>query len=477
MLCVISVAWAARKPDIDEREHELSRLRSQLAIVRDSLQREIARRWNTRQRAVEQREIDKEEITRLNDEQEKAFNAVITAKEEGYSLEQRLETARKAVEEKQQEWRYTGTVLSDIFDKEARNNAGLFPLDSDTARLALKAIRSDFSRRNSCESAVRSLSTYFLMTLKRGMVLTTEKATVLPDGEDACRMTVARFGTVFGYGMCEDGRLYSIGQSGREGRDRYRITRIENPLLHQKIAERFGPWVAKKRPHGTVTVDIMQNNLSGMLLSGRKESVLEKMIRFVKAGGPVMFVLGVLPLWAIILIIIKILQFFGKKSSARKLFARLESYVEKNDLGGARQFLAKRQSEWTRAAAACFDTAGSTREGVENIAKESLSAVSSRLNSHLNTLAVIAGVAPLLGLLGTVTGMIRLFEVITHYGTGDPKLLAGGISEALVTTEVGLIIAVPVLLVHNFLRNYKRAILSEIQVGTLRIINRRYPET
>jgi biopolymer transport protein ExbB len=220
----------------------------------------------------------------------------------------------------------------------------------------------------------------------------------------------------------------------------------------------------------------MQNNLSGILLSGRKEGMLEKGTRFVKAGGPVMFVLGVLPLWAIILIFIKLLQFFGKRTFARKLFSRLESYSEKNDLGGARQYLMKHQKEWTRAASACFDNTVTARQGVENIAKESISAVSARLNSHLNTLAVIAGVAPLLGLLGTVTGMIRLFEVITHYGTGDPKLLAGGISEALVTTEVGLIIAVPVLLIHNFLRNYKRAIISEIQVGTLRIINRRYPE-
>jgi len=89
------------------------------------------------------------------------------------------------------------------------------------------------------------------------------------------------------------------------------------------------------------------------------------------------------------------------------------------------------------------------------------------LASHLNTLAVIAAVAPLLGLLGTVTGMISLFEVITRFGTGDPKLLAGGISEALITTEVGLIVAIPILLIHNYLRNRKNRIGSDLQLHAM----------
>ncbi|MDO5575500.1 MAG: MotA/TolQ/ExbB proton channel family protein, partial [Fibrobacter sp.] len=81
------------------------------------------------------------------------------------------------------------------------------------------------------------------------------------------------------------------------------------------------------------------------------------------------------------------------------------------------------------------------------------------------------------GLLGTVTGMINLFEVITKFGTGDPKILAGGISEALITTEAGLIIAVPVLLFHNYLRNRKKKIVVELQLHALRLLNRIYCET
>jgi biopolymer transport protein ExbB len=73
-----------------------------------------------------------------------------------------------------------------------------------------------------------------------------------------------------------------------------------------------------------------------------------------------------------------------------------------------------------------------------------------RLESGLNLIKVLAATAPLLGLLGTVIGMINTFQAITLFGTGDPQIMAGGISEALVTTVLGLIAAIPLLLLHAF---------------------------
>lgn len=70
------------------------------------------------------------------------------------------------------------------------------------------------------------------------------------------------------------------------------------------------------------------------------------------------------------------------------------------------------------------------------------------LEKYLAMLRLLSGVAPLMGLLGTVTGMILTFQAITLFGTGDPKLMAGGISQALVTTVLGLVVAIPILLLH-----------------------------
>ncbi len=74
-----------------------------------------------------------------------------------------------------------------------------------------------------------------------------------------------------------------------------------------------------------------------------------------------------------------------------------------------------------------------------------------KLERGLPTIKIMAAVAPLLGLLGTVTGMIKTFQAITLFGTGDPKLMAGGISEALVTTVMGLVTAIPLVLLHSIL--------------------------
>jgi len=73
------------------------------------------------------------------------------------------------------------------------------------------------------------------------------------------------------------------------------------------------------------------------------------------------------------------------------------------------------------------------------------------LRRGLKTVGIFAAVAPLLGLLGTVTGMIATFQSITLFGTGDPRLMSGGISQALVTTELGLVAAIPLVLLHSFL--------------------------
>ncbi len=86
------------------------------------------------------------------------------------------------------------------------------------------------------------------------------------------------------------------------------------------------------------------------------------------------------------------------------------------------------------------------------------------------TIRVLSVVAPLLGLLGTVTGMIGTFQSIVLYGTGDPKLMAGGISEALVTTMLGLIAAIPLTLLHSFVQDRSRAvtqILDEQSAGII----------
>ena len=97
---------------------------------------------------------------------------------------------------------------------------------------------------------------------------------------------------------------------------------------------------------------------------------------------------------------------------------------------------------------------------------------SARLDRLLWAIKVVSVVAPLMGLLGTVTGMIRTFQAITLFGTGDPKLMAGGISEALVTTMLGLIVAIPLVLMHSWLQSMSRSTKEVLQEESAGIIAR-----
>lgn len=92
------------------------------------------------------------------------------------------------------------------------------------------------------------------------------------------------------------------------------------------------------------------------------------------------------------------------------------------------------------------------------------------LESGLTAIKLISAVAPLLGLLGTVTGMIATFQAITLFGTGDPKLMANGISQALVTTVEGLIVAIPTLLLHSFVAGMSKRVIHILEEQSAGIV-------
>lgn len=96
-----------------------------------------------------------------------------------------------------------------------------------------------------------------------------------------------------------------------------------------------------------------------------------------------------------------------------------------------------------------------------------------RINKALPLLKIIAAVAPLMGLLGTVTGMIVTFQAITLFGAGDPRLMAGGISQALITTVLGLCVAIPMLLLHNLVQGRARHITEVLQQRSVALVAER----
>lgn len=102
-------------------------------------------------------------------------------------------------------------------------------------------------------------------------------------------------------------------------------------------------------------------------------------------------------------------------------------------------------------------------DSLELILDEKIQSITPTIVIRVKVIKLIATVAPLLGLLGTVIGMIETFQAITLFGTGDPKLMAGGISQALVTTMLGLIVAAPLLFMHSHAENYSNSIIAFLE--------------
>ena len=117
------------------------------------------------------------------------------------------------------------------------------------------------------------------------------------------------------------------------------------------------------------------------------------------------------------------------------------------------------------------ERAGVQRDTMESLVAERLVAEERRIDRFGAPILIIAAVAPLLGLLGTVTGMISTFDVITEFGTGNPKLLSGGISEALITTELGLVVAIPALMLGNLLSGWGGTLKSRLEERALHLMN------
>jgi len=181
-------------------------------------------------------------------------------------------------------------------------------------------------------------------------------------------------------------------------------------------------------------------------------------IERIQQGGLIGYIILALGAIGFIYAIIRIV---GLGLTSKKMNAQMQSSVANDDNPLGRVFMAAEQDKSTGT------------ENLELILDEAITREIPFLEKGLSMIKLLAAVAPLLGLLGTVTGMIATFQSISLFGTGDPKLMASGISQALVTTMLGLCVAIPLLFLHSLLVSRSRILVQVLDEQTAGLITKR----
>ncbi|MBI9089677.1 MAG: MotA/TolQ/ExbB proton channel family protein [Desulfobacterium sp.] len=199
-----------------------------------------------------------------------------------------------------------------------------------------------------------------------------------------------------------------------------------------------------------------------------KLSLLEQ----IPKGGVVVWPILAIALLALLIILERVVFLIRKRLDGTRFMKELKQLMVRQEWEGCdRLFAAHKTKPLARSLAAGMEFRTLKRADMENALQEAILREIPPLERFLSTLGMLAAIAPLMGLLGTVTGMINTFHVITFYGTSDPRMMSGGISEALVTTMLGLCVAIPIMLCHTLLSRQVETMIATMEEKAVALVN------
>jgi biopolymer transport protein ExbB len=314
-----------------------------------------------------------------------------------------------------------------------------------------KADASPAERAQQLETAFRES----LGLLRRYATVRTEQGSFFAEGGRKVDGSIVRLGQIAAFGVSDS----AAGALAPAGEDRLKLWPLGNsaevaralaagslpPSLNIFLYESLDKEVEK--PHEKTWEDIM------------------------KAGGPIGWVIVAVGVIALLMAMARTALLARAAANTESLVKEIAPLVQSKNIDAALARVRAAKTSAGRVLDATLRSLHKPREQLEDVVSEAVLREQPTLDRFGSAILIAAAVGPLLGLLGTVTGMIATFDVITEYGNANPKLLAGGISEALVTTEFGLVVAIPALLIGNLLSGWAQGIKDDIDTAALRVTN------
>lgn len=195
------------------------------------------------------------------------------------------------------------------------------------------------------------------------------------------------------------------------------------------------------------------------------------MLEIVIAGGWLMLPIILCSIAVVAISIERAWALHPPRVAPRNLLADVWGWIKNNQLDGNKLRELKQSSELGKILAAGLSNSRNGRDIMKDSIQDAASQVIHDMEKYLSAMGTIAGIAPLLGLLGTVVGMIEVFTAIMLQGTGDSGILAGGISKALITTAAGLTVAIPAMIMHRFFLRRVDSLVVVMEQDAIKLVD------
>ncbi len=359
---------------------------------------------------------------------------------------ERLEESLSALERELDSAEQSDDILVDVLARMESTLEGA----GETFEVKEKATR---------EKKVEQLGAAFKMageTLKRLNQVRVEQGAYFSETGTKVEGQLLHIGRIASYGLVE-GAMGPLAPAGQ--------TKLK--LWPSKDGANIAAQLAAKQNPSLLPIFLYESLDKGV--EKRKESSI---VETVNTGGIIGWVIVIIGCIALLMIGLRALTLLkASRGTASTLAPVLES-LDKKDIRRAEHLARSSKTPAGRVLTATLHSLEQPREDLESAVAEAVLAEQPLLSRFGAAILVLAAVSPLLGLLGTVTGMISTFEIITEFGTGNPKLLSGGISEALITTELGLVVAIPALLFGHLLSGWSERIRDDLDACALGTVNR-----
>ena len=361
-----------------------------------------------------------------------------------------LNSLKKEVDGRKNEVQFLSTLSNDFL---ANLESRLHVSEIDRYQQQLTKIKSVLDGEENEQAKMLSRLELFNLSLSRTQELlggTQFSGQALDDNGKVCQGSFVLSGPL-AYFKEKDGTLVGLTQSGRDLKPRI------FPLEGAKANALKNFFSLEQGSEGTLHIDPTLGD--AVKVAAAEDTIWEH----VQKGGTWAYPIVIAAILAVLISLFKYFQLSKISDPRAASVSDIIRLVNEGEQEAALKRAKNLKGPFSTMFSAGIQCSNEGKKMVDEAMYEELLATQPKLESYLPIIQVTAATAPLMGLLGTVTGMIKTFKQITLFGTGDAKSLSEGISEALITTELGLIAAIPSLVLYAILSRKSKAILSEME--------------